>query len=355
MKKTLIALGAAVVVLLLLLFQGRKQYESETADRFAFDSTVASAADGLKVKSAAGTAALVKTGEGWAVSGGPKPEWPADSGKAQSLLRSVFRLQNREVVSTRKDRLGEYGLDSAGAKEVTVSQGADKILARVLIGKASTADYNSTFWKYPDQDEVYRTPGNFSWDIPARDLDWRAKSLGGMPAGEIRRIEVVWADSLKLNHSFAAERKGGTARDTGKSAGAGWTLVSEKEAPAQEAPLKAMADRIAEMALDDFVNPGDTALAQVDTTTPTLTLRAVSQGGKDWNLKAFGRVGEMLFCKHPALPRWIKISTWRFDVFKKKPAELQLPTAPADSLAGAIPPPSPAPASPMPAPAPGNP
>src|SRR5690606_18141796 len=124
-----------------------------------------------------------------------RDSFPVDTGKVARTLGHLFGLQSKEKVSQSAERLGEYGLDSAEAKHVAVLDGSGKPLARVVIGKTSGADYSSTYWKWEDKPEVYRTPGNFSYEVSVKEEEWKDRKLFSFEAKDIKFLEVAWGDT----------------------------------------------------------------------------------------------------------------------------------------------------------------
>jgi G:T/U-mismatch repair DNA glycosylase len=170
MRQALWALGVSVTLLIALLvvrtFQGQQDQESGSL----FDTTEAVLVVRFEVATAQENIVLEKQAGMWVVS----PEGiPVDSARVGQALRPVLRVvKGRQVSTTLEEaRLREFGLDSVNAKHVkwTLASGETR---HVILGNTSSADFNSTYWKHPDQPGVYLTPGNFTHDIPSSLNAW---------------------------------------------------------------------------------------------------------------------------------------------------------------------------------------
>jgi len=91
-----------------------------------------------------------------------------------------------------------------------------------------------------------------------------------------------------------------------------------------------MASRFAEMSIDEFVVAADTNLAKVKLDTPAVWVKVGLKSGATHELKGTRILDGYSFVQHPSRKDTIKLSSWRFDSFKKKPFEL-LESPPPDT------------------------
>lgn len=321
MKRTLIVLLAALALLAAILFKKRSAETSMRADAPVLDSASKAQVASFRVVKRPDTSALRKQDGRWVVA---KDSFAVDTSKINKVMTELFSLQGKELVSKNPARLGEYGLDSGEAKHVTLSDASGKAMAQVVIGKTSGADYSSTYWKWEDKPEVYRTPGNFTWEIATKDNDWKDRKLFKEDPKEVRSVETTWKDSTGMTYSYKLEAVTDST----------WKMVAPQDSNrVKNAAANEMASRFAEMSIDEFVAPGDSNLAKVSLDTPAVYVKISMKNGASHELKASPTLAGYAYTKHPTRSDLIKLSAWRFDTFKKKPFELleAPPVAKADS------------------------
>lgn len=324
MKRTLIVLLAALAVLAGILMKKRSSDKSMSRDSLVLDSAWKANVTGLAVIKKPDTSRLEKKDGKWVVA---KDAFQVDTGKINKVLTHVFSLQDKELVSTSAARLAEYGLDTVEAKHVSLKDGAGKSVD-VVIGKTSGADYASTYWKWAGKPEVYRTPGNFTWEIATKDNDWKDRKLFGATSKDVKFVEATWKDSAGTAYSFKLESVNDSA----------WKMLAPQDSNrVKNALATEMASRFAEMSIDEFVDPKDTNLVKVKLDTPAVWIKVGLKSGATHEIRATKVMDGYAFAQHPARKDTIKLSGWRFDSFKKKPFELleSPPPPPADTAKAA--------------------
>ena len=316
MKRTLIVLVAALALLGLILMKKNSTEKSMQRDRFVLDSAWKADVAFLTVAKKPDTAFLEKKDGKWVVA---KGGFAVDTAKLNKVLGHVFKLQDKERVSMSKERLAEYGLDSAEAKHLNVRGAAGKS-AQVAIGKTSGADFSSTYWKWEDKDPIYRTPGNFSWDIPTKDDDWKERKLFSAAAKDLKFLEVTWRDSSGTAYGYKLEALTDTT----------WKMLAPQDSNRVNKVLaNEMAARFSDMTIDEFPAAKDSNLAKVKLDTPMVWVKAGLKNGTTLEIKATKAMDGYVYARHPVRPDTVKLSAWRFDAFKKKPFELlEAPPAP---------------------------
>lgn len=307
MKKTAFALIGALVLLAIVLLLDRHRDASRGADRPAFDTTQKFAVDYVKLALQKDTSVLHKINGQWVAA---PDDFPVDTAKISKALGYLLGLQTRELVSDNPARLAEYGLDSTQAKHVEWRLGETKW--KVVIGKTSGIDYGTTYWKWEDKPGVYATPGNFTWDLPARSNDWKDRSLLKFEPKDVATVSVDWRDSTgALWHYKLSHPNDTTTRMTEPE--------SSKVMENVTAPIIAQANQFT---VDDFVAPGDSEAAHPGLDTPAVLIKVQLRDGKSLEIKAGHPVPPFVLTQHPFRKDLIKVAAWRFDAFKKKPDQI---------------------------------
>jgi hypothetical protein len=223
-------------------------------------------------------------------------------------------MQGKERVSTGdSSRLGEYGLDSAQIRHVEWR--ADGKTVRISLGKTSGTDYSSTYWRWADKPDVYRTPGNFNWELGGRLTEWKDRSLFKIEAKDLRSVEVAWRDSVNNAFHYTLEM----ANDSTLK------LVKPDSALVKKESFTEITNRGFEFQIDDFVAAEDTNLAKVKLDTPMTALKFNLKNGKSHELKTSRTFDGMVYAEHPERRDTVKIGSWRFDMYRVRPFELAAP------------------------------
>jgi hypothetical protein len=184
-------------------------------------------------------------------------------------------------------------------------------------------DHNSTYWRKKDGEIVYRTPGNYTHNIPERLFDWKDRKLYHFGADEVQKMEVFWLDSNNNRTDFTLKAKGD----------GNWEMLAPKTGNAQKGPAETMAKRFKELSIDEFPEEGD---APKMSESPTLEVRVTLNSGQVHQLVA--QKGDIRFyVKHPSRDEIVKLTNWRLEVFEKTVDELYEEPAPEDTVAAGIP------------------
>ncbi len=300
MKKSSIYLVAALAVLVGLLALNNTMRKKASLGVSALSADMATSTRFFKVETNEDTASLAMSGSVWVTSDN---EFPADTAKVNKVLKAIFELKSDELVSRNPDRASEYGLDSTAVKIVTLLDGGGKQLARVAIGKTSSADWNSTFWKMYGSNKVYRTLGNIGSDLSGKINDWKDKKLYAFKKEEVKSMDVTWRDTLGVLTSFAVQvKEDGT-----------WETVAPEYGNAKKSPVDVMASRFEQLTIDEFPTQDDNTVV---THTPDLAVKVLLKDGQEHQLKA-QISGNHYYMKHPNRSESVKLSKWRLDVFQK--------------------------------------
>jgi hypothetical protein len=170
MRAALWALGVALTLVAALVLVQALRDRGAADSHFVFDATEVASVTRFEVSQQSEVTVLIRRGEVWVML---PDSIPVDAERVENALHRVLRLEGGTLVSTSADnvRLREFGLDTENVKRVkwTLASGKTR---HILLGNTSSADFNGTYWKHPDQAGVYRTPGNFTHEIPVSPSAW---------------------------------------------------------------------------------------------------------------------------------------------------------------------------------------
>ena len=185
MNKTLLWFGGATLLLALVLIVvkvGERGSNLLNPEGYVFDTAQVSEVVWLRVIYQHDTAELERKGSTWV---GVRTGEPASTERVQRALSGLLGIRSLEKVSESNDstRLDEFGISAADAKQVDWKLTSGEKF-RVLLGKTAGTDFNSTYWKWEDKAGVYRTPGDFTFDLASQEAEWKVD--GVKPAFEVR-------------------------------------------------------------------------------------------------------------------------------------------------------------------------
>ncbi len=318
MKRTLIVLVCALLVLAGLLWKKHSEFQSEEANAFVFDTAQKAGVTSLKVIEKKDTAELLKVGNQWVTA---RDSFPVDTSKIDKSLTALLQLQDKIRVSTNPARLKEYGLDSSQAKYVAWHGPGGKT-AQVILGKTASTDYSSTYWKWVGKPDVFETPGNFTWQISARDLDWKDRSPFHVGEKDIQNVQVEWRDSTGTPYSYKID----VVNDTT------YRMVEPESSLVTRNKAQGILSEIGSLSIDDFVAKGDTNLSKIRLDTPMISIHFMTKTGKSYSLAGSQAINNYVYVRYSTRKDTVKMGGWRFNNMKKKPFELvpqKMPPAPA--------------------------
>ncbi len=308
MKKTLIVLMGALVLLAIVLMMDRQRDSTRLGDRFLFDTTQKDGIASIRIVMLKDTAVLQKVGAKWV---SLPDSFPLDTTKIRKGLSYLIGFQSKEMLSTNPSRLVEYGLDSNQAKHIEwIGSGGKKI--QVVVGKTSGTDYGSTYWKWEDKPEVYSTPGSFTWELSARSSDWKDRNLFTLDTKEIKSLQVDWRDTADKPFHFKLE----AVKDSNLN------MTEPEAASVKKVDVNNLISQIAQFTIDDFVTPNDTDAAKARLDTPMVSIKIGLKNGKFYEIHGGRTTNGMTYSQHPFRKDMIKIAEWRFKTFEKQPYEL---------------------------------
>jgi hypothetical protein len=312
---------AAVLLLAAVLWVKSYREEAPRRGGFAFDTTRAAEVTSLRVQYHRDSMLIRAAGDGaWVTQDG----YPVDSARLREALGWLLRLRTREKVSEAADArsLWDYGLNPEDAKTVEWTWASGET-ERVLLGKTSALDYSYTYWKWKDPRRggaVYRTPGNFAWNVSSRVHDWKERRLWPpFTAADVRALSVDWRDGAAVRH-YRLERTEGAAATAEES---GYLLTEPYRAPASRAVADHLFENAPQFAADDFGLELDPRWQSATVADPEITLSIILKNGTTYTLKGGEVFREYQYSRHPRLPHLLVwVFRWRYDYYKKSPEEL---------------------------------
>ncbi|AKQ69637.1 hypothetical protein A176_006549 [Myxococcus hansupus] len=198
-KGMLIAVGAAVVLLALILVFAQKDASTETppgtegASSRRLPSFDPARVTGLEL-SGVRKATLQRDGAGWTVwdPGQPEARFPADAASVKNALESLSRVSGAKFVTVETDRYADFWMDSARAQKVRILlEGAPPM--EWVLGKDG-ASTGGTYVRTGAAPDVFEHPVLLGWLWRRRPMDWRDARLMRLEVSDISQMVLRVGD-----------------------------------------------------------------------------------------------------------------------------------------------------------------
>ena len=109
-------------------------------------------------------------------------------------------------------------------------------------------------------------------------------------------------------------------------------LAEPSEAPAVHGVAQAIVSQCAQLSIDDFVANNDTNVSRIRLDTPMVAIHMEFKDGTSRDVKGGRTFETFVYVQHPARKDIVKLSSWRFDPFKKKVSDLMVVAGPAPAV-----------------------
>ena len=251
LKRLAIALAVLVVVWAVAGLTRRAGRDAE--GRLVLVRFDAASVDQVVIARPADTVRLEKQAAAWRVNG-----HPANAVMVDGLLRAVSDTgASSELVAESASSHKQLGLDSAGARRISVQQGG-KTLTELLVGSRGSA-YGSVYVRKPGENLAYQLAGSIG-EAADRPLDeWRDKVIAKV---EPDSVAVIGVRRGKLSYSL-------TRTDTG------WVVGT---VTADSTTVAGLLNRFSTIEASGFATA-----AQADSANfaaPDRSVRLLSKGGR---------------------------------------------------------------------------
>lgn len=283
----------AIALAVLLLLWGGSELFSHGSDTvtgsLAIPAMTAAEVDTISFVKKADSILLVKHGADWSANG-----HRAVPDAVSDLLRALNDSVRPEVVAQDTSSWTRLGVDSAGARWLTVRRGV-KGPFRLILG-ARGQDYQSMYLRHPGDPRVYLWRGSLT-NLADRPVDeWRDKRIAALQPDSIVAVDVQRAKDPY------------TLKRTGKV----WTL---KGAATDSAAVARYLDRLKTITALGFATPKD-----IDSTRAARSARRLAvRGGHGLLLSlAFDSTGAVYLVHHLAGvggegPTVYRMNSWDVD------------------------------------------
>lgn len=202
MRKNIFIL-LSILVLCVLILAGinlSKKIKKASKPKVIFDKDKV---DSFVIDSKQGNFTFVKESGEWSIEALDKDDgivkkYRGDQGTINSFIEKTSRLELLDIVTENKDRFAEFEVNEASGTRVKLYKGK-KLLASFIMGKYWQIDYQKSYFRFPDKNQVWTAKGLEPWLFTRDKTSWRDKAVMKIPKERITQIEIKYPEKPKDN------------------------------------------------------------------------------------------------------------------------------------------------------------
>jgi len=310
-KKTLIALGAFVVLGIIAIVALRAPEKGERAsDRSRpIPSLDVAQITTVDVTKGGVTTTLKKEGETYRVTA--PVAYAADAGNAKAVWEGLGKMDVSDLVTDQPSKQSEFQVDDKDGVRVVAKHDA-QVLADLIVGKSVGA---GTMVRLPGKNEIWQASGinRFTFDKPASD--WRDKSITTFAAGDAQKLDVATKDGAKLSLKKTGTKEGSEDK---------WQVVDStvKIDKLDNATANGVISALASWKANDFADGAK--LTEAGLEPPALTVTVGLKDGKSVSVLLGAKKGEdELYAKKSDAPQIFLVKKYNVERINKTPVEFR--------------------------------
>ncbi|MFH1415497.1 MAG: DUF4340 domain-containing protein [Elusimicrobiota bacterium] len=182
-KKTLLILAFVFILLAVILVIVRTAGRNERSESHINTQDIHKIV--VKAGGADESTELEKKDDGWYVG-----KWPADNKASKNIITALGDLQLEDIISTRKEKYGDFEVDEESATVVTAETDSGNSI-KIYVGKRS-AEWTRNFVRIEGDPAVYLTR---SISRQMADREWRSRNIISDPDnGTVEETEIEYKD-----------------------------------------------------------------------------------------------------------------------------------------------------------------
>lgn len=333
MKDLLILLAIlAALIVVIIAYNKISNRAPAKSERLMFPRLDTAKVAAIEVKENANRVKIQKTAGQWRL---PDDEnFLVDSAMIAGVVSGIAELEKRDLVSTNKQRRGNYGVDSASDNfRVICRDEKGKILADFWIGSRGGASYDANeHIRIEGGDEVYASKQSVKHKFISSARQWRNRTFWRLSPDRISGFDIERPD-LKYSLSKGKEGK--------------WmVLAAESTMTADTAKIREYVNTVCELRVSDWPAKGDTVVASAFQ-KPELNVTVVQGDGSRITLTIGREKEHQLYCRASTDTTVFLLSSYNLNTLKKHFVDFKYipPPPPPDTTkkAGPMPPPMPPP------------
>jgi hypothetical protein len=310
-RKTLIALGAFVVLALLAVVTLKQPEKGERASDKPrpLPRLDATQIDTLEItKPGAPTTVLKNEGGKYKLTA--PVAYAVDEPVVKAAFEGIAKMDVSDLVTDNKAKQAEFEVDEKGVH--VVAKKGEKVAADIIIGKTTGP---GTMVRLTGKDQVWQATGINKYTFDKAPVDWRDKSITTFTAADAERIELAAKDGSKAIVKKTGAKTGSEDK---------WEVVEStvKVDKLDDTVPNGIVQALSVWKANDFadgVKPADAGLEP-----PALTVTVFLKGDK----KAVALIGnrkgdDEFYVKQPESAQVFIVKKYNIDRVNRRPIELR--------------------------------
>ena len=310
-RKTLVALGAFVVLAVIAIVAVRQPEKGERAtDRTRpippLDATQIST---IEMTKRGLITTIQKDGEAYKVTT-PVP-YPADTAAAKAAFEGLGKMNVSDLVTDQASKQGEFQVDDKEGIRV-VAKHDSQVLADFIVGKSTGA---GTMVRLSGKNEIWQAGGISRFNFDKTTADWRDKSITTFTASDAEKLDVATKGGAKISLKKTGTKEGNEDK---------WQVVDStvKIDKLDNATANNMVSTLSAWKANDFADGARLSDAGLD--NPALTITVGLKGGKSVTVLLGNPKGEdQLYAKKADAPQIFLVKKYNVDRVNKQPIEFR--------------------------------
>lgn len=309
-KKTLIALGAFVVLGLIAIVALRQPEKGERASDHPRPLPVINPVEVTTLEVTKGGATTTIKNEGGIYKVTAPVNYPADASTSKTAFEALGRMDITDLVTSQPDKQAEFEVDDKSGVHV-VAKHDGKVLADFIIGKAMGA---GTMIRLAGSNDVWRASGITKFAFDKGTTDWRDKGIVTFTAADAEKLDVTDKDGAKISLKKAGTKVGNDDK---------WDVVSStvKIDKLDYAVPNGIVSALASWKANDFADGATPAQAGLD--APRLKVTVGLKGGQSVTALIGGKKGDDTYVKKADAPQTFLVKQFNLNRVDKRPVEFR--------------------------------
>jgi hypothetical protein len=313
-KKTLIALGAFVVLAAIALVTLRQPEKGERVSDHPRPIPTLNPVEITTLDVTKGGVTTTIKNEGGIYKVTAPVSYPADQSSAKSAFEALGKMDVTDLVTQQEAKQAEFEVDDKSGVHL-VAKHDGKILADLIVGKSVGA---GTMVRPSGANDIWRASGITKFAVDKGPTDWRDKSITTFQTAEVEKLDVAGKDGAKISLKKAGTKEGSEDK---------WDVVSSsvKIEKLDNSVPNGVVSALASWKANDFAD--GTTLAADGLDAPALTVTVGLKGGKNVTALIGNKKGEKAaedtFVKKADAPQIFLVKKFNLERIAKRPMDFR--------------------------------
>jgi|GEM_PF-901514 len=313
-KKTLIALGAFVILAAFALVALRQPEKGERASDHPRPIPTLNPVEITTLDVTKGGLTTTIKNEGGIYKVTAPVSYPADQATAKSAFEALGKMDVTDLVTQQEAKQAEFEVDDkSGVRLVAKHDG--KVLADLIVGKGVGA---GTMVRPSGANDIWRASGITKFAFDKGPSDWRDKSITTFQPTEVEKLDVAGKDGAKISLKKTGTKEGNDDK---------WDVVSSsvKIEKLDNSIPSGIVSALASWKANDFADGATLTQAGLD--GPALTVTVGLKGGKSVTALIGGpkgeKPGEDTYVKKADAPQIFLVKKFNLERINKRPMDFR--------------------------------